>query len=152
MNQASAQADWTANGNPRLLRPTFDYSGVCNERNNVLSAECDILVSIPVLRPESRPFWSRDQSRHSRQCDILVSKWSRDRHETILVSKTVSSPGLVTQCLSGALIENWSLIANYAIVICCIQREWKQILCQICSNNKLLFFDTLIPISKRPTT
>ena len=32
--------------------------------------ECDILVSIPVSRPESRPFWSQkwspDQSRHSR--------------------------------------------------------------------------------------
>ena len=25
MNQASAQADWTANGNPELLRPTSDY-------------------------------------------------------------------------------------------------------------------------------
>ena len=28
-------AGW--NGNPRLLRPTSDYSGVCNERDNVLS-------------------------------------------------------------------------------------------------------------------
>ena len=25
MNQASAQADWTANGNPELLRSTSDY-------------------------------------------------------------------------------------------------------------------------------
>ena len=37
VDQAPAQADWTANGNPRLLRPTSDYSGVCNERDNVLS-------------------------------------------------------------------------------------------------------------------
>ena len=61
------------------------------------SAECDILVLILV----SRPFWSQKGSRD--QSPYSVTFWSQNGlHtglETILVSKTVSRSGLVTQCV-----------------------------------------------------
>ena len=50
MNQASAQADWSANGNPRLLKPTPDYSGVCNEREDVFSGALKDMISHCKLR------------------------------------------------------------------------------------------------------